>query len=370
METSKNIYQRIAAVMAEIGYIQKDRNVSTGGGSYKAVSHDTVVATLRPFIIKHGIQPTISMIEGAFDDAKEGSKQRLFRATFVVAFVNCDKPEESVSMVVPAHALDSGDKAPGKAISYAFKYAMLKTFCLETGEDEESRIQIGDYDFGMALAHGSGRRRRRYRARNHSGGSRRRSEGEGRAGREGHLCGLQEAGREVQGGEMMEEIIQGSAEWMAQRCGRITASRIADVLAKTKTGESASRANYAAQLVAERLTGTVAETFVSKEMERGITVEPLARTSYEILRGVDVDQVAFIQHPTIERSGASPDGLVGLDGLIECKAPNTATHIGYAVTRVIPTKYQLQMLWQISVMGREWCDFVSYDDDCIKRCPR
>ena len=162
---------------------------------------------------------------------------------------------------------------------------------------------------------------------------------------------------------MMEEIIQGSARVeIGAGCGRITASRIADVLAKTKTGESASRANYAAQLVAERLTGTVAETFVSKEMERGITVEPLARTSYEILRGVDVDQVAFIQHPTIERSGASPDGLVGLDGLIECKAPNTSTHIGYAVTRVIPTKYQLQMLWQISVTGREWCDFVSYDD--------
>lgn len=149
---------------------------------------------------------------------------------------------------------------------------------------------------------------------------------------------------------------------MAERCGRITASRIADVMAKTKTGESMSRANYAAQLVAERLTGFQAESFVSKEMERGTATEPFARASYERLRDVLVDEVGFIQHPTIARAGASPDGLVGDDGMIECKAPNTATHIGYATSGVIPGKYQLQMLMQMAVTGRGWCDFVSFDD--------
>lgn len=156
--------------------------------------------------------------------------------------------------------------------------------------------------------------------------------------------------------------VQGSPEWFAERCGKITASRIADVMAKTKTGESASRANYAAQLVAERLTGLPADSFVSKEMQRGTDMEQFARASYEVLRGELVDQVGFIEHASISRSGASPDGLVGNDGMCECKAPNTATHIGYATSGVIPTKYQLQMLFQMACSGRLWCDFVSFDD--------
>ena len=155
---------------------------------------------------------------------------------------------------------------------------------------------------------------------------------------------------------------QGSAEWFQARVGRITASRIADVMAKTKSGESASRGNYMAQLVAERLTGLVEETFVSKEMLRGIEMEQFARAAYENLRDVIVDQVGFIQHPSILRSGASPDGLVGDDGLIECKSPNTATHIGYATSGIIPAKYQIQMLFQMAVTGRAWVDFISYDD--------
>lgn len=147
-----NIYQRINAVQRAIGYIQKDRSVSTGGGSYKAVSHDAVIAMLRPHLIDQGIVVTTSLANvPAFDLPLEGSKQRLFRADFVVSLINIDKPQELVIVTLPAHALDNGDKAPGKAISYATKYALLKTFALETGEDEESRYQTGDYDFSAAL---------------------------------------------------------------------------------------------------------------------------------------------------------------------------------------------------------------------------
>lgn len=147
-----NIYQRINAVQRAIGYIQKDRSVSTGGGSYKAVSHDAVIALLRPHLIEHGIVVTTSLFgDQEFDLPLEGSKQRLFRAEFRVSFINVDEPADRFVVIVPAHALDNGDKAPGKAISYATKYALLKTFALETGEDEESRYQTGDYDFAAAL---------------------------------------------------------------------------------------------------------------------------------------------------------------------------------------------------------------------------
>jgi len=151
---ARNIYQRISSVQAEIGYIQKDRLVSTGagGGSYKAVSHDVVIALLRPHLIKHGIVVATSLAgDTKFDPPPEGSKQRLFSAEFVVSFINIDNPDDRLVLMLPAHALDSGDKAPGKAISYATKYAILKTFALETGDDEESRHQTGDYDFAAAL---------------------------------------------------------------------------------------------------------------------------------------------------------------------------------------------------------------------------
>jgi hypothetical protein len=150
---SLNVYQRINAVQKEIGYVQKDRSVSTGGGSYKAVSHDTVTAMLRPYLVKHGIVVSASLSGSpSFDLPAEGAKQRLFHAEFVISFINIDDPLDRLHVTLPAHALDNGDKAPGKAISYATKYALLKTFALETGEDEESRIQHGDYDFSEALS--------------------------------------------------------------------------------------------------------------------------------------------------------------------------------------------------------------------------
>jgi hypothetical protein len=152
VQAPANIYQRISAVQKAIGYIQKDRAVSTGGGSYRAVSHDAVIALLRPHLIEHGIVVTTSLVgEPEFDLPLEGSKQRMFRAEFSVTFTNIDDPRDQVIVTLPAHALDSGDKSVGKAISYATKYALLKTFAIETGEDDESRLQPSDYDFAAAL---------------------------------------------------------------------------------------------------------------------------------------------------------------------------------------------------------------------------
>ena len=166
-------------------------------------------------------------------------------------------------------------------------------------------------------------------------------------------------------------IEQGSPEWFAQRLGKVTASRVADVIAKTKTGYSTSRDNYMAQLVCERMTNTVAESYSNSAMQWGTETEPLARAAYEAYADVLVDEVAMIAHPTIEAAGASPDGLVGDVGQLEIKCPNTATHIETLLTREIPKKYMCQMYWQMACTGREWCDFVSYDPrmpDHLKLC--
>jgi putative phage-type endonuclease len=159
----------------------------------------------------------------------------------------------------------------------------------------------------------------------------------------------------------MIEIIQGSAEWFAARCGRVTASRVADVIAKTKAGWGASRANYAAQLVSERLTGEVAESYSNAAMQWGTATEPMARDAYSFRHDVDVTEVGFVLHPSIVMAGASPDGLIGDDGLIEIKCPNTATHIDTLLSATVPTKYITQMQWQMACTGRQWCDFASYD---------
>jgi len=160
---------------------------------------------------------------------------------------------------------------------------------------------------------------------------------------------------------MIEKVEQGTPEWFAARLGNVTASRVADVIAKTKSGYSASRENYMAQLICERMTGTVAESYTNAAMAWGTETEPLARAAYESLADVLVDEVGYVQHPTIERAGASPDGLVGLFGLLEIKCPNTATHIDTLITEQVPTKYITQMQWQMVCTGRAWCDFVSFD---------
>lgn len=156
-------------------------------------------------------------------------------------------------------------------------------------------------------------------------------------------------------------IEQGSPEWLAQRLGRVTASRIADVCARTKSGWGASRANYMAQLIAERLTGVPAENFTSTAMQWGLDTEAEARAAYEFMTDTEVMPAGFIDHPSIIMSGASPDGLIGDDGLLELKCPNTATHLDSLLGQSVALKYEQQMLWQLACSGRAWCDFVSYD---------
>jgi len=159
----------------------------------------------------------------------------------------------------------------------------------------------------------------------------------------------------------MDEIAQGSPEWFALRCGKATASRIADILAKTKSGYSASRKNYAAQLIAERLTNTVADSYSNAAMQWGTDTEPQARAAYEFHQNVSVSEVGFVDHPQIEMSGASPDGLVADDGLVEIKCPNTSTHIDTLLNGKLADKYIIQMQWQLACTGRQWCDYVSFD---------
>jgi putative phage-type endonuclease len=172
-------------------------------------------------------------------------------------------------------------------------------------------------------------------------------------------------------------IEQNSPEWFAQRLGKVTASRVADVIAKTKTGYSTSRENYMAQLVCERMTGTVGESFTNAAMQWGTETEPLARAAYEAHADVLVDEVAMITHPTIEASGASPDGYVGSEGLLEIKCPNTATAIDTLLSQSVPSKYIPQIQWQLACTGRQWCDFCSFDPRLptelqlfVKRVPR
>jgi len=154
---------------------------------------------------------------------------------------------------------------------------------------------------------------------------------------------------------------QGSPEWLALRAGKVTASRVADVIARTKTGWGASRANYMAELIAERLTGQPAPSFSNAAMQWGTDKEPEARDYYAFITGATVEQIAFVHHPTVADSGASPDGLVGDDGLVEIKCPSTSTHIDTLLGAVGPSKYMTQMQWQLACTGRKWCDFVSYD---------
>ena len=158
-----------------------------------------------------------------------------------------------------------------------------------------------------------------------------------------------------------QDVKQGTPEWHLSRIGKVTASRVGDVIAKTKSGPSASRDNYATQLVLERLTNKQGEFFTNAAMQWGTETEPMARQAYELKRGVFVDEVGFIDHPTIDMSGASPDGLVDKKGLVEIKCPESKTHMEYLMSGKPPAKYIPQMMWQMACTGREWCDFVSFD---------
>lgn len=173
------------------------------------------------------------------------------------------------------------------------------------------------------------------------------------------------------------DVAQGSDDWHKHRCGSLGASQVHDVLAKTKSGYTAARANTKARMVAERLTGLTQETFKSSAMQWGNDTEPQARSAYEFITGKRVQVVGMFKLANLAGSHASPDGLVDNDGLIEIKCPNTATHIETLKTEKIDPKYVTQMQWQMALTDREWCDFVSYDprmpEDLslfIKRVPR
>ena len=153
---------------------------------------------------------------------------------------------------------------------------------------------------------------------------------------------------------------QRTEEWFAARLGKVTASRVADVLAKIKSGESASRKNYKMELVVQRLTGKAGESFTNAAMEWGTEQEPFARMAYEAHTSTFVKEEGFVDHPTIEGFGCSPDGIVG-DGLIEIKCPNTANHIETVLDNKAPSKYIPQMQCQMACTGAKWCDFVSFD---------
>lgn len=158
-------------------------------------------------------------------------------------------------------------------------------------------------------------------------------------------------------------LVQGSDEWKTARLGKVTASRMADLTAKTKFGWGAGRANYMAELLVERLTGVPTEGYSNDAMKRGSATEPEARMEYQIRTGLEVEQVGFVPHPTIAMAGCSPDGLIGESGLVEIKCPNSATHIEMLLGRPprVPDKYEKQIQFQLTCTGRLWCDFVSYD---------
>lgn len=159
----------------------------------------------------------------------------------------------------------------------------------------------------------------------------------------------------------MSEEIQGSDEWFAARCGKATASKISHIMARTKSGYSASRDNYLAELVLQRLTSKPSDGFTSAAMQWGIDTEAQARAAYDFESGNLVTEVGFILHPTIGDSGASPDGIIGDDGLLEIKCPNSATHLDFILSSVVDKKYVIQMQWQMACTGRKYCDFVSFD---------
>lgn len=159
----------------------------------------------------------------------------------------------------------------------------------------------------------------------------------------------------------MNELIQGSQEWILARVGSLGASRVHDAIARTKTGFGASRPNLMAELLCERLTGQPAEKFTNGAMVWGTEKEPEARDAYAWRMDCEVTQVGLIKHPTIIGSHASPDGLVGSNGMVEIKAPNSATHLETLLSGTVPAKYVTQMMWQLTCGGRDWCDFVSYD---------
>lgn len=155
--------------------------------------------------------------------------------------------------------------------------------------------------------------------------------------------------------------LQRTDEWFAARLGKVTASRIADLRKKTQKGWAASRAAYMADLIAERLSGEHIPGGTGAARRWGQEIEPEAKRAYEFYRDAEIEEVGFLPHPTIADAGASPDGLVGENGLVEFKCPTVITHLETLETDAIAPEYIQQMQWQMACTGRQWCDFASYD---------
>lgn len=168
---------------------------------------------------------------------------------------------------------------------------------------------------------------------------------------------------------VIEGLVQNTPEWIIHRQGMVTASNMWRVMAKLKDPkkESAERARYKAELVCEVLTGRATEHYVSPAMETGLEREPLARTAYEVKYDLEAQPGGFWAHDTIPRLGASPDAILGEDGLAEFKCPSLTTHLGYLLSGEIPEEYQLQMQTQMACTGRKWNDFGSYHPDMPER---
>ena len=156
-------------------------------------------------------------------------------------------------------------------------------------------------------------------------------------------------------------MVQGSPEWHQARLGKVTASRISDVAAKIKTGWGASRAKYMGELIAESLTHEPTPSFSNAAMQHGTDTEPQAAAAYAFYTDAELELVGFVDHPKIDQAGCSPDRLIGKDGLVEIKSPQTSTHIDTLLGGSIPKKYIDQMQWQMACTKRKWCDFVSFD---------
>ena len=174
-----------------------------------------------------------------------------------------------------------------------------------------------------------------------------------------------------------KNVEQGTQLWKELRLGHVTASCVADIMMKGKSGESETRRKYKMRIIAERLTRQGQDSYMNAAMEWGIEQEPYARMAYELEHDVLVDKTGFWHHPTIPYVGVSPDGLVNDDGLVEIKCPNTTTHLDYVDDDKVPSKYYKQIQCQLWVTGRQWCDFVSFDPRLqykkrlfVKRCYR
>ncbi len=161
----------------------------------------------------------------------------------------------------------------------------------------------------------------------------------------------------------MLDLVQGTPEWLAARCGSLGASSVADALAKTKTGWGASRANLRSRIVTERITGQPVEMFVNSAMQRGTELEPQARAMYSFVTQRDVTEVGIVLHPTIKHTHCSPDGLIDDDGMVEIKCCGATRHFELLTDSPPEDRYIKQCLWQMACTGRKWVDLAYFHPD-------